>query len=295
MIQRRGLTILELVVVLAVCIVAVGLGVMVLARHRENSQQAQCRNNLRVIGKAFHAYYDATSANEASRYLPPSRIADGYATWGVLLAPYLQAEHPLHEWDKQRSYFAQKDTVREARVIMYFCPARTRTDTLSIAGDVDQTNQLFPGALGDYASVAGDGSADHDWTGSKANGALVIAHEIERKGDRILEWEGRTNMNSFARGTGYTMIVGEKHIPVDHMGDAAFGDGSFYNGQHPASFSRVAGPGFPLANAINAPFNKNFGSYHKGVCQFLMADGSFRAMSNDTSELVLGQLARRGE
>src|SRR5438046_2161089 len=116
MIQRRGITVLELVVVLAVCIVAVGLGVMLLSRHRENSHQAQCRNNLRVIGKAFHAYHDASSANEASRFLPPARIADGYATWGVLLAPHLQAEHPLHEWDKQLSYFAQKKEIRESRL-----------------------------------------------------------------------------------------------------------------------------------------------------------------------------------
>jgi prepilin-type processing-associated H-X9-DG protein len=46
---------------------------------------------------------------------------------------------------------------------------------------------------------------------------------------------------------------------------------------------------------MDAPFNKNFGSAHSGVCQFLMADGSFRAMATVTSEVVLGEMARRAE
>jgi hypothetical protein len=84
-------------------------------------------------------------------------------------------------------------------------------------------------------------------------------------------------------------------VPLDHEGDAAFGDGSFYNGQHPASFSRVAGPGFPIAPSPNAPFNKNFGSAHNGICNFLLADSSRRALAINTSEHVLGEMARRGD
>ena len=269
------------------------LAIMLLARHRENAQQVQCRNNLRMIGKAFHEYHAASAANEGARILPPSRMADGYATWAVLLAPYLLKEHPLQEWDPQRSYFAQKQPAREARLFLYFCPSRHRADTLSQAGDVDAADKHFPGGLGDYACVAGDGSDGHDWIGPQANGALVMAEVIERSDDRILKWKSRTGLNSLSRGTAYTLLVGEKHVPADHMGDAAFGDGSLYNGQHPASFSRVAGPGYPLVNDINAPLPKNFGSYHIGICNFLMADGSFRAMSVNTSETVLGQLAQR--
>jgi prepilin-type processing-associated H-X9-DG protein len=44
-----------------------------------------------------------------------------------------------------------------------------------------------------------------------------------------------------------------------------------------------------------APFQRNFGSYHNGVCNFLMADTSVRTMTIDTSEFVLGEMARRGE
>jgi type II secretory pathway pseudopilin PulG len=289
---RRGITVLEVLVVLAIAVFALGLMVVLIARHRENAQRLQCKNNLRLIGLAFQAYHDASSADKAHKRLPPSRIAEGYASWAVLLAPHLLKENALQQWDPQLSYFAQMQEVREARLIMYFCPARIRSDTLSQAGDVDN-NTLFPGGLGDYACIASDN--EQDWTGPKATGALVIADLIERKEDRIVAWQSRTGFNSLPRGTQYTMLVGEKHVPADHLNDAAFGDGSLYNAQNPASFSRIAGPGFPLAKTPDAPFNKNFGSYHNGICNFLMADTSVRSMATDVSEVVLGQLANRGE
>ena len=268
---------------------------MLLARHRENALRAHCQNNLRQIGQAIRAYHDASAVDKPRKRLPPSRIADGYATWAVLIAPHLVKEHPLLQWDEHQSYFAQTIEVREARLRLYFCPAWPRGETLSVAGDIDPAKTLVPGALGDYACVAGDGDKEHDWTGVSANGAMILADVMERKGGRIVDWRSRTSLASLTRGDSYTFLLGEKHVPVDHPGEAAFGDGSLYNGGHPASFSRVAGPGFPLARSIAEPFNTNFGSYHNGISHFLMADTSVRPMSIDTSEEVLGQLARRGD
>src|ERR1019366_4187815 len=187
-IPRHAVTRLEILVAVALCVFAAGFGAMVIVRHRENANRAQCTNNLRVIGLAFYAYYDASSADQGQKRFPPSRVAAGYATWPVLLAPYLLKDQPLHQWDLPASYFSQNDDACETRLLMYFCPSRQRTDTLSQAGDVDAAHKHFPGALGDYAAVAGDGSAEHDWTGPQANGALVIADVLERKDDRILKW-----------------------------------------------------------------------------------------------------------
>jgi hypothetical protein len=294
MIHRKALTRLEILVALIVGASAIGFILMLIVHHRENAHREQCKNNLRAIGTAFHVYHD-TAKEQGAAHLPPSRLANGYATWPVLIAPYLMKENPLAQWDLHESYFAQPSETREARIIYYFCPARTRSDTLSQAGDVDAANKFFPGGLGDYASVAGDGSAEHAWTGPKANGALVIADVVERRDDKIVKWLSRTSFASLTRGESYTMVVGEKQVVVEHMGDAAFGDGSFYNGAHPASFSRVAGPGFPLAKSVAELPRNNFGSYHNGICNFLMADTSIRVMTTDTSEVVLGKLARRGD
>ncbi len=253
----------------------------------------QCKNNLRAIGVAVHAYHDASSADKALKVLPPARLADGYATWAVLLAPHLANDHPLHAWDVQTTYFEQKDDVRQAALLQFICPARRRSDLLSQSGDVDQAGKFFPGAVGDYGSVAGDDVKT--WTGPNADGALIIADVLQRNGDRILKWQSRTSLASLTRGESYTMLLGEKHALPSHLGEAEFGDGSLYNGQLPANFSRIAGVGHPLARKIYDPFNNNFGSWHHGVCNFLMADGTVRVLTNDVSELVLGNLARRGE
>ncbi|MBM3996349.1 MAG: DUF1559 domain-containing protein [Planctomycetes bacterium] len=292
--MRRGITLLEVVIILLVGVVAVGVGVMLITRNREYALREQCKLNLKRIGEGIQAYHDASSVNEAARRLPPSRIAAGYATWAVLLAPYLTKEHVLQKWDEKKGYFEQADDVRHARLVFFFCPTRHRADTLSRAGDLDAAKTHFPGGLGDYACVAGDGSAAHDWTGPSANGPFVMAEVTECK-NHVIKWQSRTSLASLTRGLSYTLLVGEKHVPADQQGEVKFGDGSLYNGQHPASFSRVAGPGFPIAGSIDAPFNNNFGSYHSRVCMFLLADMSARVYSADTNEIVLGQMARRGE
>jgi hypothetical protein len=278
------------IVIALVALCATGIVVMLLARLRTIGQSEQCKNNLRRIGEATYAYHSASAVEEALQRLPPSRIADGYATWGVLLAPYLTKEHPLHKWDQQLSYFAQAADVREARMIYYFCPARLRPDTLSQAGDVDAEGRHFAGALGDYGSVAGD--SDEHWTDEKADGPLIIGEVLQRDKDRILKWRSRTSLSMLKRGMKYTLLVGEKHVPPDHMMDAEFGDGSVYNGKNPASFSRIVGPNFPLAE-VDAPFNRNFGSYHNGVSHFLYAEGNVGTFKTGASAEVLGQQARR--
>jgi len=291
--SRRGITVIEVVVAIALCILVIGLGVVFLARHRENSQRVMCKHNLGKIALAIRAYHDLSAADEKARHLPPSRIADGYATWAVLIVPHLSKNHALGKWDVEQSYFAQAKEVREASLIFQFCPSRTRSSALSEKGDLDPAGNHVPGGLGDYAAVAGDGSTD--WTGPHANGALVSAIGTERNGVRIVAWKSMTRMVSLQRGQSYTLLIGEKHVPVERMGDAAVGDGTLYSGQHPASFSRVVGPGFLLAATINAPFNNNFGSYHTGISHFSLADGSVRALNNERGEAVLGQMARRGD
>ena len=54
------------------------------------------------------------------------------------------------------------------------------------------------------------------------------------------------------------------------------------------AFSRRFGP-------PDAPFQSNFGGPHPRVCLFLLADNSVRPFADETSEKVLGQLARRGK
>ncbi len=276
--RRPAFSRLDFIVVLILGVTLLGFILVFLPRQRAHGLRVQCMNHLRRIGEGVQSFHKSHDA------LPPARIADGYATWAVLLAPHVVGDHPLKAWDLQKRFVDQDEKIRRAALLLCFCPARPRTTP---TGD--------DGALGDFAAVSGNGNLRHEWTGLDANGPLVLGEVLKRKDDLILAWRSRVTFQSLKRGLAYTLLVGEKHVPAGHFGEVVHGDGSLYDGRHPASFARIAGPGFGLAASDNDPMNNNFGSAHMGVCQFLVADGSVRSFAVNTDPAVLGRLVTRDE
>jgi hypothetical protein len=136
-------------------------------------------------------------------------------------------------------YYLQTEVVREGQVPLFYCPGRNRGPQNSVAGDVPTDGKPspkhYPGALGDYACVAGDGDPQRPWDGPHANGPFVIAQTVKWEGDRILEWRGRVRWEDLKRGD-TTLLIGDKHVPYEGRGTTAVGDGSLYNGDYPANF-----------------------------------------------------------
>jgi hypothetical protein len=279
--RRTGITIVEVLVLVVIVLVLLGLLLSYLLRMREGAGRVGCAENLRLLGAGLYH----TREKLADVPLPASRVALGYGTWA--------AQRVAH-WDLRAPYADQQPAAREAVLAAFLCPARVRAEFLSNAGDFAlDGNDHLPGAVGDYGCASGDGDPRFPWDSEKANGAIVPAEVLQRNGSLILRWRSRTNLTSLARGASNTILFGEKHVPSGKFGQAAFGDGSLYNGANTASFARAGGPGFGLAQSPSDPFNSNFGSYHPGLCQFLMADDSVRALANEVNEDVLGQLIRR--
>ena len=50
----------------------------------EAASRAKCQNNLKQIGLAVHNYHDA------NQFLPPTYIRQDWATWAVLILPYIE-------------------------------------------------------------------------------------------------------------------------------------------------------------------------------------------------------------
>ncbi len=284
--RRSGITLIEVLVLLLFLVVGLGLLVVLIGKQREEAAKVHCANNLRRIGEGIIRCAEGKKGLGGGGFYPAARIADGFATWGVQITPYLFDKDPLAGWDLTKKYTGQTDAVRQTVVPLFFCPARNRSAYLSGAGEA-------AGALGDYACASGDGDPAFPWTGPTANGALILGEVLEEKDGAILRWQSRTGPASLKRLLASTLLVGEKHVPMAELGQTKAGDGSLYNGAFPASFARVGGPGYGLAPGPAAPFNTNFGSSHAGVCQFLHADGSVRAYINSINEEVLGGMIRR--
>src|SRR4029079_5003358 len=80
---------------------------------------------------------------------------------------------------------------------------------------------------------------------------------------------------SISDGLTNTLFFGEKHVQLKMLGK----EGSVFNGDYGNSFKK-AGVGAALVRNPSATSGQ-FGSWHPGVCQFTLGDGSVKAIRNE--------------
>ena len=150
-----------------------------------------------------------------------------------------------------------------------------------------------PGALGDYAACYGEESPGSQYD-PNARGVVITSEDWG-----AVHWSSKISFRRVTDGLSNTFFGGEKHIVEEEFG-FRFGDQSIYNGGEIQSYSRLAGPAFPLSSGAddgkrqfeiyllssggNAEYQRYwawiFGSWHPGVCQFVMCDGSVQSIAN---------------
>ncbi|HWB10296.1 MAG TPA: DUF1559 domain-containing protein [Pirellulales bacterium] len=296
LLHRRGFTLVELLVVIAVIGILVALLLPAVQSARESSRRSECSNHLKEMGLAVHEFADV------NKTLPSSRLGPQHATWFVQIMPHVEQNGLFGSWVISNTYYVQSLTAQTTTVPIYLCPSR-RAAMLSSQFEVSSTGLpdtlQHPGALGDYACNGGQfaGAIVDD---PLCRGAMCQA-TAQVVNSQVVTSTPQTRLRDFLDGTSHTFLIGEKHVPQSKFGQSgpSWGDGAIYNGDFPRNFSRIAGnPKFNLGQGpydLVGPWHCKFGSYHPTVCQFVFTDGHVSALSNDTDMDTLNRLAVRND
>jgi prepilin-type N-terminal cleavage/methylation domain-containing protein len=288
-----GFTLVELLVVIAIIGILIALLLPAVQAARESARRSQCQNNLKQVGLAIQNYHDN------KKFYPYSRI-EVRETWAVLIWPYMEQGGLADQWVMGQSYYNQLPEVRQTSLPAFICPTRRKAPQISAddpnsGGDRLQGNLATPhfaGGCGDYLASNGDPTGSDYYpghnlitppnSGNPCNGIFQISDA------NALKIGFGLTMASVLDGLSNTVMVGEKHIFNERY--LISPDTSIWNGDNGASHRLVNA----IAKGSKAPQNQgNYGSYHPGICHFVLADGAVKALSVSISLTTLHRLANR--
>jgi len=314
--SQPGFTLVELLVVIAIIGVLVALLLPAVQAAREAARRTQCSNNLKQIGLAVHNFHDARNG------LPPLVAGERRASFWVYILPYLEQQNIYDllnggnaggntslgaDMGTNWSNLNAQEKQGLSSVGAYLCPS-IRSGTQMVENDK-------AGPLGDYAvayaqdtSVTGIGATEFFKPCNSKSvdlqlGAIQVGKVTSCDDTGYRAAQPRSGFHTITDGTSQTLIVGEKHLIPENVNKCCAAgqvDGSylFVTGGAGGSYREwqvVRRVSVPIAQSPRSTAHNDFGSWHPGICQFLRADGSVTAISNNISVTLLFNLGHASD
>lgn len=303
--RRPGMTLLELLVVLAIIGMLVTLLLPAVQSAREASRRLQCQNHLKQIGLACQLHHDAQqhlpTGGWGYRWVGDPERGFGRLQpggWVFNLLPYMEQ---MNVWIIPRGAPPADKPAATARMLqaaipVLACPSRRDATPLPYTEAFNPLyNSLVPplATKSDYAINGGsveigggpgpDSYDDRDYVWpdmARSNGIAFVRSEIA--------------LSALRRGTSNTLLVGEKHV-IESQYTAGLGAGddqTMFLGDD-ADVRRFASqPPVPDSRAAGNHVD-HFGGPHPGTCLFVMADGSVRPVDFSIDGELFQELGSR--
>ncbi len=299
--RRSAFTLVELLVVIAIIGVLVALLLPAVQSAREAARRATCINHLKQLGLAIHNFHDVNNVLP-STHLGGPPPDDAYGTWFVLILPFIEQEALFREFNPALPYATAPNPAAAAltasSVAVFKCPSRRSGVQMS-------DNQPQIGGTGDYAAVSVS-TSNFQWQHQDPvtlRGAMIGASRYDPT-DKT-KWRGRLRFSDTLDGLSNTAFAGEKHINVKDLNkggsQGGSADGNLYITAQTAWYECHSVRKLNHANGLSRGANDvlsteryhMFGSWHPGVCQFVMGDGAVIPIQRNIDTTTLTALGDR--
>jgi prepilin-type N-terminal cleavage/methylation domain-containing protein/prepilin-type processing-associated H-X9-DG protein len=258
---RSGFTLVELLVVIAIIGILVAILLPAVQAAREAGRRAQCLNNLKQVGLAFHMHHDTLKAF-------PSANSPVFGSAFTLALPFMEQDNIRKVYDLNVAPTAPpNNTVTKLPIEILLCPTMVNPPA---------PQDAYSTHYGSYAVCIG---SNDPWAPPPDNGAIVRLNSV---GGPIIDRARR--MADLTDGTSTTLLAGEMGYQLKdylftsgpHAGKVRGGNTSWAFGYVSYTFgsTRLAMNSIdPSAGPVTARLG-SFRSDHKGGCNFLFGDGS---------------------
>ncbi len=144
--MRKGFTLVELLIVIAIIGVLMALLFPAIQAARESANMVGCQNNLRQVGIAMQLHHDRLLA------LPPSRISTPRRHgWAASILPYMEGSDNVQGYVKEDHWSSVSNRpIRKQVIPSLQCPSLTSNRLDTTAGGTIN----FPTAVSDYAPIS---------------------------------------------------------------------------------------------------------------------------------------------
>lgn len=156
-VRSRGFTLIELLVVIAIVAVLIALLLPAVQAAREAARRTQCKNNLKQIGLALHNYLDVHSV------FPPSFCVGAATggTWSIhaRILPYMEQASAFAIADLSQAYSVPPNStngITQLRIPSYICPDEIKAEArvgVPPAATHFPTNYAFNGGTWHFFSA----------------------------------------------------------------------------------------------------------------------------------------------
>jgi prepilin-type processing-associated H-X9-DG protein len=261
---------------------------------RESARQSTCRNNLKQIGVALHAYH-AQHGKFPEGARKHARSGQKSVGWHVLLLPQME-QRPLYVEIAPDDEGGARNQAANKIVPSYFCPTAEPPTEQDI--DLESAN---------YIGVAGAGLTREDWPLEEKACGLVAT-------DGVLYLQSQVSVSDIGDGSSHTLAVGERSI-YNKTELWTLGAVWFKTGGSPTPTSVCVAAAKHVVWPINVLESRRlfyvkdtdgpselrkvlnnelaFGSQHPGGANFVMAGGSVHFLEENLDLNVYRELATR--